>query len=131
MTIVYSEASTLLSLVLAALILKLGIYAIIRYVISCYFIAISYYLCLIIISSIIGIIIPFIDLFIRLDYKILIALSSITHMNMTSVGVFSLNLSGFSAGIIISVSHGLNSICLFLFAGLIINKSLSHYIDSI
>lgn len=127
----HSEASTSLSLVLAALILKLGIYAILRYIISIYYISIAYYLCIIIISSIIGIIIPFIDLFIRLDYKILIALSSITHMNMTSIGIFSLNFSGFSAGIIISISHGLNSICLFLFAGLIINKSLSHFIDSI
>ena len=131
LTIVHSEASTSLSLVLAALILKLGIYAILRYILSSYYISISYYLSLLFSSSIVGIILPFLDLLIRLDYKILIALSSIMHMNMTSAALFSISLSGFAAGIIIGVSHGLNSISLFLFAGLIINKSLSHYIDSI
>jgi NADH-quinone oxidoreductase subunit M len=91
----------------------------------------GYYLPIIILTAVVGIVIPYIDLFVRLDYKILIALSSITHMNMTSVGIFSLNFSGMGAGIIISISHGLNSISLFLFAGLIINKSLSHYLDSL
>ncbi len=131
LTIVHSEASTGLSLILAALILKLGIYAILRYIIALYYLSIGHYLSAIIITSVIGIVIPYLDLFIRLDYKILIALSSITHMNMTSVGIFSLNFGGFGAGIVISISHGLNSISLFLFAGLIINKSLSHYLDSL
>lgn len=131
LTIVHSEASTALSLILAALILKLGIYAICRYIISSYYLSTQYYIGIVIMSSVIGIIIPYIDLFLRLDYKILIALSSICHMNMTTVGIFSLNFGGFAAAIIISISHGLNSISLFLFAGLLINKSLSHYIDSI
>jgi NADH:ubiquinone oxidoreductase subunit 4 (subunit M) len=57
---------------------------------------------------------PFIDLFIRLNYKILIALSSIAHMNMTSAAIFTMNYAGISSSIIISISHGLSSITLFL-----------------
>ena len=86
---------------------------------------------LLFLSSSIGVVMPFIDSFIRLNYKILIALSSIAHMNMTSAAIFAMNYAGISSSIIVSISYGLSSIALFLWAGCIINKSLSHYVDSI
>ena len=131
LTIVHSEASTSLSLLLASIILKLGIYAIIRFCIIYFYISISYYISILILSSMIGIILPFLDLFLRLNFKILIALSSISYMNIISAAISTNSFAGFYAAVIISISHGLSSISLFLFTSIIINKSLSHYIDSI
>ena len=131
LTIVHSEASTSVSLLLASLILKIAIFALIRYYIFYFFITIYYYISILFIFTFLGVIIPIIESFIRMNYKILIALSSISHMNLTAASIFILNYSGFSTGIIISISHALTSTALFLLCGLIINKTLCHYIDSI
>ncbi len=131
LTIVHSEASTSISLLLASIILKLGIFAIIRFFILYFYIILSYYIPLLLLSSMIGILLPFLDLFIRLNLKIMIALSSISHMNIIFAAISTNSFAGYSSAIIISISHGLSSISLFLFTSILINKSLSSYIDSI
>ena len=46
------------------------------------------------------------------------------------VPTYSLNSIGVLSGIITSISHGFSSVGLFLFAGLLINKTYSRYLDS-
>ena len=58
------------------------------------------------------------------------AFSSILHLNLTLVSIYSLNSIGVLSGIITSISHGFSSVGLFLFAGLLINKTYSRYLDS-
>jgi len=52
------------------------------------------------------------------------------HLNLTLVSLYSLNSIGVLCGIVTSISHGFSSFGLFLFAGLLINKTYSRYLDS-
>jgi len=85
----------------------------------------------IIVLTIIGILIITCSLFRYFDLKKIIALSSIIHLNTALISLFSLSSSGLLASIIISFSHSLSSVALFLFTGLLINKTYSRYLDSI
>ena len=131
LSIVHSESSTSISLILAGLILKLGIYAILRYVIPLLYMGLRYLCCLFLILGILGIILVLSSLYLHLDYKIIIALYSVSHMNLTTASIFTLCYSGFLCGIITSIAHGFSSISLFLFVGFLINKTLIRFLDSL
>ena len=62
--------------------------------------------------------------------KKIIAFSSIIHLNIALITIYSLNYSGILCSIIISLSHSLSSISLSLLTGLLINKTYSRYLDS-
>jgi len=64
------------------------------------------------------------------DLKKIIALSSILHLNLTFQSMLSLNSSGIYCAIVISLSHSLSSIGLFLFMGLLMNKSYTRLCDA-
>lgn len=53
------------------------------------------------------------------------------HLNSGFISLFSLSNIGLISCFILSISHSMSSISLFLFTGLIINKSKSRYIESI
>lgn len=57
--------------------------------------------------------------------------SSILHLNLSLISMLCLNYSGILAGIIISVSHGISSVSLFMWAGTVINNTYSRFIDSL
>jgi NADH:ubiquinone oxidoreductase subunit 4 (subunit M) len=65
------------------------------------------------------------------DLKKIIALSSIIHLNVSFLSCLSFNASGVLGSIFISLSHSFSSVGLFLFAGLLISKSYSRYVDCI
>ena len=128
---VHCEANISISLLLAGLLLKLSLYGIIRFILSTFFISLRYLSSLIIVLTVIGILIITCSLFRYFDLKKIIALSSIIHLNTAFISLFSLSTIGLLATIIISLSHSLSSIALFLFTGLLINKSSSRYVESI
>lgn len=111
--------------------MKLSLYGVIRFILSSFFISIRYLSSLIIIITLIGILIITVSLFRYFDLKKIIALSSIIHLNTAFISLFSLSTIGLLGSIIISLSHSITSIALFLFTGLLINKSCSRYIESI
>jgi len=53
---------------------------------------------------------------VQLDLKKLIAYSSVAHMNLVVLGIFSLNLQGIQGSIFLMVAHGLVSSGLFFFS---------------
>ena len=111
--------------------MKLSLYGVIRFILSSFIISIRYLSSLIITTTLIGLLIITFSLFRYFDLKKIIALSSIIHLNTGLISLFSLSTIGLISTITISLSHSLSSIALFLFTGLIINKSSSRYIESI
>ena len=111
--------------------LKLGIFALIRYVLPLLYMGLRYLCCLLLILVFVGIVLVLISLYIMFDVKIIIALYSVSHMNLTSASIFTLSYSGFVCGIMTSIAHGFCSICLFLFAGYVMNKTCSRFVDSL
>ena len=128
---VHCEVNSSISLFLAGLLLKLGIFGIIRFILCCFFL-VKGFLCSFVISfSIMGLIIISCSCFRFFDLKKIIAFSSILHLNLTLVSIYSFTLIGLLCGILTSISHGFSSVSLFLFSGILMNKTYSRYLDSL
>jgi NADH:ubiquinone oxidoreductase subunit 4 (subunit M) len=129
---VHCEANTSISVILAGLILKLGIFGIMRY---CY---ITFDLFFSILNSglltlTLIIILVIMCSFFRFvtDLKKIIAFSSVVHLNLTFSALITLNNSGILTAIITSFAHGLSSVGLFIFVGTVISRTYTRNIDSL
>ena len=97
---VHCEVNSSISLFLAGLLLKLGIFGIIRFILCSFFFS-SSYLCSFVISfSIMGLIIVSCSCFRFFDLKKIIAFSSILHLNLTLVSIYSFSNIGLLCGIL-------------------------------
>ncbi len=115
--VAHGESSTGTSVILAAILLKQGSYGFLRYSLPLFPYASEYFLPLILKLAIISIIYSCLSAFSLLDLKSIIAYSSIAHMNVGVIGIFSNDLNGLSGAYLYSISHGLASSGLFLLAG--------------
>lgn len=112
------QAPTAGSVILAAVLLKLGGYGFVRIVIPMLPEASQYFAPFVMTISITGIIYASLVTLVQKDMKKLIAYSSIAHMGFVTGGLFSLNLQGTSGAVLLMLSHGLVSSVLFLMVGM-------------
>lgn len=115
--VAHGESSTGTSVILAAILLKLGTYGFLRYSLPLFPYASEYLKPFVLKLAIISIIYSCLSAFSLLDQKSIIAYSSIAHMNVGVIGIFSQDLNGISGAFLYSISHGLASAGLFLLAG--------------
>ena len=128
---VHSEANTSISLFLAALLLKLSIFGLIRSILCSYYLSLRFLSCVLIFITLTGIIIINRPYYRYFDLKKIIALSSILHLNLTFYSLLSLNSIGIFCAIIIPLAHSLSPIGPALFTGLLINKTNTRLLDSL
>lgn len=109
------EAPTAGSVISAGILLKMGGYAMIRYLIPLFYDINSFFIPLIELLCIIAITYISLITITQIDLKKIIAYSSIAHMSYVVLGIFSSNIYGKIASILIMISHGLissgSSIC--------------------
>ena len=116
------EAPTAGSVVLAAILLKMGGYGFLRFSIPMFPIASAELAPLIFALSVIAIVYTSMVAFAQEDMKKLIAYSSIAHMGFVTMGVFTLTMQGVQGGIFQMLSHGIVSAALFLCVGVVYDR---------
>ena len=116
------QAPTAGSVILAAILLKLGAYGFIRFSIPFFPEASFYFKDMMYILSVIAIIYTSIIAFYQTDIKKLVAYSSIAHMGFVTLGIFSFNNVAMTGAIFQMISHGVISGALFLSIGVIYDR---------
>jgi NADH-quinone oxidoreductase subunit M len=106
-------------MLLSGIMLKMGIYGLIRWMIPIVPDGIAEWGNLAMILSVIGIVYASCMALVQNDFKRLIAYSSIAHVGLIAAGVFSLNIQGLQGAMFQMLSHGVNVIGLFFIVDII------------
>jgi NADH-quinone oxidoreductase subunit M len=116
------EAPTAGSVVLAAILLKMGGYGFLRFSLPMFPEASQSLAPLIYALSVIAIIYTSLVALVQEDVKKLIAYSSVAHMGFVTMGIFAVTAQGIAGGIFQMISHGIVSAALFLCVGVIYDR---------
>ena len=119
----HTEAPTAGSVVLAAIMLKLGAYGLIRFAVPLYPSASETFAPVIIVLSLIAIIYGAIVSLVQPDLKRLVAYSSVSHMGFVTLGIFVFTEQGLQGAILQMINHGLITGALFLLVGVIYERT--------
>ena len=116
------EAPTAGSVILAGVLLKLGTYGFIRFSLPLFPQASFFFAPLVYTVSVIGIVYTSFTAIRQTDFKRIIAYTSIAHMNLVMLGIFSFNTIGIEGAIFQSLSHGFVASALFLIIGVVYDR---------
>ena len=118
----HGQAPTIGSVILAAILLKMGTYAFIRFSLPLFPDASVFFMFPIAILAIIMIIYTAMVAYGQKDIKQVVAYSSVSHMGVIILGTFALNVEGISGSIFLMIAHGVVSGALFLLVGVIYDR---------
>jgi NADH-quinone oxidoreductase subunit M len=124
------EAPTAGSVVLAAILLKMGGYGFLRFSLPMFPFASHDFAPFVFTLSVIAIVYTSLVALVQEDMKKLIAYSSVAHMGFVTMGIFAATAQGLSGGIFQMVSHGVVSAALFLCVGVVYDRMHSREIST-
>ncbi|ADV45443.1 NADH-quinone oxidoreductase subunit M [Nitratifractor salsuginis] len=118
----HGQAPTVGSVILAAVLLKMGTYGFVRFSLPLFPDASVLYLTPIAVIAVIMIIYTAMVAYAQKDMKQVIAYSSISHMGVIILGIFAMNPEGITGSVFLMLSHGIVSGALFLLVGVIYDR---------
>jgi NADH-quinone oxidoreductase subunit M len=124
------QAPTAGSVVLAAILLKMGGYGFLRFSLPMFPVASEIWAPLVLWLSAIAIVYTSLVALVQKDIKKLIAYSSVAHMGFVTAGIFALNQQGLDGAVFQMISHGFISGALFLGVGVIYDRMHTREIDA-
>ncbi|MFQ6552855.1 NADH-quinone oxidoreductase subunit M [Aestuariibius insulae] len=124
------QAPTAGSVVLAAILLKMGGYGFLRFSLPMFPVASDLMAPLVLWLSAIAIVYTSLVALVQEDMKKLIAYSSVAHMGFVTMGIFAANQQGIDGAIFQMISHGFISGALFLCVGVIYDRMHTRDIDA-
>ena len=116
------EAPTAGSVILAAILLKMGGYGFLRFSLPMFPAASHDYAPLIFALSVVAVVYTSLVALVQEDMKKLIAYSSVAHMGFVTMGIFAATAQGLAGGIFQMISHGIVSAALFLSVGVVYDR---------
>src|SRR6056297_3572316 len=118
----HTEAPTAGSVVLAAIMLKLGTYGLVRVCLPVFPNAFAEFAPMMAILAVIGIIYGALVAMVQKDVKKLVAYSSVSHLGFVVLGIFAMTTISVQGSIIQMINHGLSTGALFLIVGMIYDR---------
>jgi NADH-quinone oxidoreductase subunit M len=118
----HGQAPTIGSVILAAVLLKMGTYGFIRFSLPMFPDASVYMITPVAILALIMIIYTAMIAYAQKDMKQVIAYSSVSHMGVIIIGTFAMNVEGISGSIFLMLSHGIVSGALFMLVGVLYER---------
>ena len=118
----HTEAPTAGSVILAAILLKMGTYGFIRFAIPLFPVATMKFTPFLALLAVVGIIYGALVAMMQDDVKKLVAYSSVSHLGFVMLGIFAMNLQGISGGMLQMINHGISTGALFLIVGFIYER---------
>ena len=118
----HTEAPTAGSVILAAVLLKMGTYGYVRFAIPLFPDAAHKFAPMIATLAVIGIIYAALVAMVQEDVKKLVAYSSVAHLGFVMLGVFAFNTEGITGGMLQMLNHGISTGALFLIVGFIYER---------
>jgi NADH-quinone oxidoreductase subunit M len=125
------EAPTPGSVVLAAVLLKMGTYGFVRFLLPLFPAAtqVPWVSSLMLWLGVAGIIYAAWVAAVQPDAKKLVAYTSVAHMGFVVIGIFALTLNGLQGGMVVMISHGVSTGALFLLLGMLYERRHTRAID--
>lgn len=116
------QAPTAGSVILAAILLKLGGYGFLRFSLPMFPLASDFFAPFVFTLSVVAIIYTSLVALVQEDIKKLIAYSSVAHMGYVTMGIFAANVQGVQGALFQMLSHGIVSGALFLCVGVVYDR---------
>jgi NADH-quinone oxidoreductase subunit M len=127
----YNTAPTQGTMLLSGIMLKMGIYGVIRWLIPVVPAGVATYGNTALILSVIGIVYASCLAIVQKDLKKLIAYSSIAHVGLIAAGIFTMSKMGMQGAMIQMVSHGIVIVGLFYIIDIIISRTSTQEIATL
>jgi len=125
----HGQAPTIGSVILAAVLLKMGTYGFVRFSLPMFPDASVMMITPIAVISIVMIIYTAMVAYAQKDMKQVIAYSSVSHMGIIMLGIFAMNAEGISGSVFQMLSHGIVSGALFMLVGVIYDRRHTKMMD--
>jgi NADH-quinone oxidoreductase subunit M len=127
----YREAPTQGTMLLSGIMLKMGTYSLIRWLIPILPAGVAQWGPLAITLCVIGIVYASVIAIKQRNLKNLLAYSSLAHVGLIAGGIFALNMQGMQGSVVQMLAHGVNVVGLFLCADIIFNRTNSINLDNL
>jgi NADH-quinone oxidoreductase subunit M len=114
----YTEAPTSATFVLSAIMAKIGVYGVIRFVIPVFEVEFARFAILLSLAGVIGMMYCGLAAIAQKDMKRMLAFSSASHMGIIALGVFCMNVQALTGSLFQIAAHATSTGVLFLFVGL-------------
>jgi NADH-quinone oxidoreductase subunit M len=119
----YTNAPTQGSMLLSGIMLKMGLYGLLKWLLPVVPLGVEEFSALAIGLSVAGILYASFIAIMQSDFKRLIAFSSIAHVGLIAAGIMTGNIQGIQGGLYQMLSHGINVVGLFYISGLLENRT--------
>lgn len=127
----HREAPTAASVILAGVLLKVGVYGLLRFAIPLFPEGARTFAPAMLTVAVIGILYGALVAMVQPDVKRLVAYSSVSHLGFVALGIFSFDVAGVEGAIYQMVNHGILIGALFLLVGMIHERRHTYVIDEL
>ncbi|MBY0426230.1 MAG: NADH-quinone oxidoreductase subunit M [Cytophagales bacterium] len=127
----YTESPTVATMLLSGIMLKMGVFGFIRWVIPVVPLGFNQAVPVVIILAVVGMIYGSIIAIMQKDMKRLVAFSSMAHVGLIAAGIFAGNLQSLQGAVIQMLNHGVNAVGLFFILEIIYRRTKTREISEL